>query len=333
MDLLTHGLLGAVAAAAIARRGGMRVAAVVGGLAGCLPDADVFIQSGADPLLVLDYHRHFTHSLLFMPLGALLVAVLVWPLVRRHIGFWPIWWYALPAYALAPLLDACTSYGTHLWWPFSERQEAWGFIAVFDPLFTLLVAISLWFGWRRRQRIWPCIGLSLAAAYLSVGAWQHARVAERTAELAQERGHRPEQVQVKPTLANLLLWRSVYRVGDQVHADAHRAGLAGVRSFSGQQAVLLSEADARDWAAGDHLLRRDLERFRKFSDGYLLRDARDPDYIGDARYAMLPDRLAPIWGIEKQTAGSVPRIRFIARRDTGPEVRERFFAMLLDRGG
>ena len=34
---------------------------------------------GGDALLVLDYHRHFTHALAFVPFGALIAALLLWP--------------------------------------------------------------------------------------------------------------------------------------------------------------------------------------------------------------------------------------------------------------
>jgi membrane-bound metal-dependent hydrolase YbcI (DUF457 family) len=36
---------------------------MAGAVAGLAPDIDAFIQSGDDALLVLDYHRHFTHAL------------------------------------------------------------------------------------------------------------------------------------------------------------------------------------------------------------------------------------------------------------------------------
>lgn len=331
MDLLTHGVLGAVLAATVARRGEIRVAAATGFLAGLLPDADAFIQTGSDPLLVLDYHRHFTHSLAFMPAGALIAALLAWPFARRYTSFGRLYLYALLGYALAPLMDACTSYGTHLWWPFSEDQVALGFIAVFDPVFTLAAAVPLWLGWRRWNPGWMHLGLVLAMTYLGIGALQHFRVEEQAMLLAQSRGHYPQRIHVKPTLANLLLWRSVYSVDDQIHADGHRAGLDGVRVYPGQRMPVLTEAQALAWTGGDPDLQRDLERFRRFSDGYLVLDAAQPAFVGDARYAMLPHMLAPIWGIERQPGGSLPRILFVTRRDTGAQVRTTFLDMLFGR--
>ena len=52
-------------------------------------------------------------------------------------------------YFAHPLLDACTSYGTHLWLPFSREPAAWNLVAVFDPAFTLLLAVPLWLFLRR----------------------------------------------------------------------------------------------------------------------------------------------------------------------------------------
>ena len=41
----------------------------------------------------------------------------------------------------------------------------------------------------------------------------------------------------------------------------------------------------------------DLERFEHFSNGYLIHDPYHPGFIGDFRYAMLPNTVAPLWGV------------------------------------
>jgi inner membrane protein len=143
MDIITQAALGATLATAVAPSRQRRLAAGIGLVAGVLPDFDTLIQSGNDPLLVLDFHRHFTHALAFIPVGALLAALLLWPFLRRRLGFGRMYLYSFAGYGLAGLLDACTSYGTQLWLPFSDERVAWNLIAVFDPLFTLLLLISL----------------------------------------------------------------------------------------------------------------------------------------------------------------------------------------------
>ena len=40
-------------------------------------------------------------------------------------------------YATHGLLDSCTSYGTQLFWPFSDVRVAWDTMSIVDPLFTV----------------------------------------------------------------------------------------------------------------------------------------------------------------------------------------------------
>ena len=67
MEPLTQATIGSAAAIALTRRHLSQRAFWIGALGGFLPDADVLIRSSDDPLLHLEYHRHFTHSLLFIP--------------------------------------------------------------------------------------------------------------------------------------------------------------------------------------------------------------------------------------------------------------------------
>src|SRR3990170_7760450 len=98
MDLLTHGLLGGTLAQSCSRKSETRAATTVGFLAALLADADALIRSSTDPLLTLEYHRQFTHSLIFIPFGALLASLILWSAFRafgRPIGYWRIYLYAL----------------------------------------------------------------------------------------------------------------------------------------------------------------------------------------------------------------------------------------------
>lgn len=40
-------------------------------------------------------------------------------------------------------LDACTSYGTVLFWPWSDKRISWDIIAIIDPLFTIILKYPL----------------------------------------------------------------------------------------------------------------------------------------------------------------------------------------------
>jgi inner membrane protein len=337
MDIVTHAVMGAVFAAGVAsfRADGeksalvkRRMGAAVGAAAGLLPDADALIQSGGDALLVLDYHRHFTHALAFVPFGALLAAALLWPLLRRRMSFATLYLCSFAGYLPHPLLDACTSYGTHLWLPFSERREAWNLIAVVDPLFTLLLAVPLFFFLRRPDSKAIRWGLALGLAYFSLSFFQQQRVEAAAVALAQARGHQATQLSVKPSMANLVLWRVLYVHDGRVQVDAFHVGLK-LRHYPGTSAALIDAAAAQKIAAGDAKRLRDIERFRLFSDGFIVQDRARPNFIGDARYAMQPTAIAPIWGIEWRGAGAATE--FVSRHDFSPAMRDDFLVMLLGR--
>ena len=142
MDPVSQGVVGGVAARPFASAKEKLIAVVVGALAGMAADLDVLIRSDTDPLLFLEYHRHFTHALIFIPIGALLCALLANFILsrlfsQRHIGFKQVYLWCFAGYATHALLDACTTYGTQLFWPFSDARIAWNNVSVVDPLFTI----------------------------------------------------------------------------------------------------------------------------------------------------------------------------------------------------
>ena len=329
---MTHGIFGATLAVAKAPQGEARVAAGIGFLAGMLADADVLIGSARDPLLVLGYHRHFTHALLFVPLGALLATAALWPLLRRHLGFARIYLYAFLGYALAGILDACTSYGTLLFWPFSGERVAFSIVAVVDPALTLAIALPLAIAVVRRRAAIARVGLALALCYLALGLLQRERAEAAARELAQQRGHEPRRLLVKPTLANLLLWRSIYIAGGRIHADGIRVGaLSPARIYPGESAALVVPAQDIPWAPPGSPALAQAERFAAQADGYLAWHPRSPRLLGDARYAMLPTSVEPLWGIEFDAANATAQVKLVSERTLTPEARQRFFDMLFGR--
>src|SRR5262245_52263378 len=120
MDTITHGLLGAAVAQSAFGKRLPRGAVMIGAFGAMLPDADIFIYSSNDPTVSWLFHRHFTHSLAFVPIGGL-VAALPFLFLTRFKDRKP--WVALAAiiaYATHAPLDIFTSYGTQWLWPFSN---------------------------------------------------------------------------------------------------------------------------------------------------------------------------------------------------------------------
>ena len=92
MDPISQASFGASLSQSFAKDGSKQaVALFIGALAGMVPDLDILIQSAKDPILFLEYHRQFTHSLVFIPFGALICALVFYPLIHSRWlqGRWP----------------------------------------------------------------------------------------------------------------------------------------------------------------------------------------------------------------------------------------------------
>ncbi len=332
MDIVTQGLLGGVMALAGARRKEVKIAALIGFAAGLLADADALIRSPGDPLLTIEFHRHFSHSLLFIPMGALIAALILWPFLRRHIAPGRLYLYAFLGYAASGLLDACTSYGTLLFWPFSDERIAWNLISIVDPVFSLTLLAAIVYAVRKARPQAAWVGLGLAGVYLAVAVVQHQRAEGVAQTLIQQRGHTAVRHVVKPTMANLLLWRSIYESDGYFYVDAVRVGLfSEPRVYRGEQVVKFAAAQHLPQLQPGSALAQDITRFTHFSAGFVALDPTRPAVLIDVRYSMLPTSLLPLWGIEMTLDNQNRHSLFVNYRDFSPDDRGRFIAMLAGR--
>ncbi|MEJ2328400.1 MAG: metal-dependent hydrolase [Gammaproteobacteria bacterium] len=331
MDVLTQGLVGGVLAQSLARKNEKKIATLVGVVAGLLADADILIRSSSDPLLNIEYHRHFTHSLVFIPVGAAIAMLLLWPFVRRYLSARRLYLFSLAGFSMSGVLDAFTSYGTHLFWPFSDERVALNIISIVDPVFTLILLVTLLTGLRLGHRKVAFAGLVLCMMYLGIGFVQSQRAGQVAEDLRDKRGHLATQSVVKPTLANLVLWRSVYIHEDRIHVDAIRVGLFDAGRVIEGESVARFSLD-RDLPQLDEssVLYTDIVRFLSFSDGYVALDPMQANVLGDIRYSMLPVSARPLWGIVIDPDRPQVHADYRFFRDSSPSVRESFLSLLLD---
>jgi len=159
MDPISQGIVGAVLAQSKAKKNSIIKIGVIGFMAGMVPDLDVLIKSSTDPILSLEYHRQFTHSLLFIPFGAMIVALMIFPLIKRSLSFKTIYVASFLGYATHGLLDACTSYGTLLYWPLSNERVTWKSISVVDPLFIIPNIVLVITAMITRKRLFSFIAI------------------------------------------------------------------------------------------------------------------------------------------------------------------------------
>ncbi len=332
MDPVSQAALGAAAAQSAARGRKLRAAAVVGALGGMAPDLDVLIRSSEDPLLFLEYHRQFTHALIFIPVGGFIVAMVVHALfARRWLGFRETWLFCTLGYATHGLLDACTSYGTMLLWPFTNERFAWNLVSVIDPLYTVpLLACLAWALWRRRRAAVAC-ALAWALVYPGLGLIQRERAVAEGLEQARARGHEPTRIEAKPSFANIVLWKIVYEADGRFYVDTVRAGRA-LRFFPGESVPRLDPARDLAWLDPASQQARDVARFQWFSNDYLALHPDDPLRVIDMRYSIVPNEIEPLWAIRLDPGkGPAEHVDYVASRDVSDERLQRFERMLLDR--
>jgi len=328
MDPISQAVVGSALAQSVSTRNTLRAMAFIGALGALLPDVDVLIRSTDDPLLTLDYHRHFTHALIFSPIGALLAALIAGFFVRRWLSFGQTYVAALLGYASAPLIDAATSYGTYLLWPFSDSRIAWNIISIIDPLFTLPLLVLCGLAFARRRVRWARIAIAFGCVYLGFGAVQLQRAEQAALALIESRGHSVERLTVRPSFGNLLVWRLVYQEQGRFIVAAVNIDLfQRPRWYSGGEQLVVQLADFATVSA-DSVLGQDLQRFAYFSNNYLVQHPAQPGVLGDIRYAMLPDSDKPLWGIRFDPNRPEQHAEFVTFRATEDHVWRQLWRML-----
>jgi len=329
MDPISQGFLGAIFTQSASKKREIRRATLIGFGAGMLADLDILIRSFSDPLLAVDYHRQFTHSLIFIPIGGFIAAVIFWLIFRKKIKFKKIYFYSTLGYATHCLLDACTTYGTELFWPFSDLKVAWNIVSVVDPLFTLVLAAFVIIGVKRKSVYISRIGLLFCISYLLFGLYQQQRAEKFLLNAAALRGHSVENILVHPTLGNLVLWRGIYQADGIYYVDAVRIGI-----FSDEilyQGSSIEKFDLSRSIAGidkDSVLYDDIKRFSHFTNDYLVIVPGTTDVLGDLRYSALPSGVQPLWGIkiDKQKPGR--HIKFLNTFDVDSTKLNTFWKMI-----
>ena len=330
MDPVTQSVVGATIPQVLSRPQTLLAATLCGALSGMAPDLDTLIRSGTDPLLYLQYHRQFTHSLAFIPLGSLICAILFYFLFGRRwqISFKLTYMFCFLGYGTHGLLDACTSYGTQLLWPFSDERFAWNVVSIIDPIFTLPLLALIGIGLLRRKPLFGKIALVWIAAYLGFGWLQNTRVEGVGYQLAADRGHTPVELSVKPSFANLLLWKVIYKVEGGYYTDAVRAGFI-LKVYPGAFIPALNIERDLPWLDPNSQQADDLKRFEWFSRGYLAMSPDNPYRVTDMRYSLVPNEGNGMWSIWfDPQADKKSHVRITPDRDTTQPKRDKFARML-----
>jgi inner membrane protein len=211
------------------------------------------------------------------------------------------------------LLDAATSYGTQLLWPFSRHRAGWDVIAIIDPVVTLALLIGLTWALLKRRVAPVAVALIGCGSYIGWGALQHARASTALHRVAAARGHTVVRFEAMPTLANNVVWRALYLHEGQIFSDRIRVGWFSPATV--REGWSLPQVREQDLAPGESVRnqRRSFQRFAWFSEHWVARSPTDPSVVADMRYSLSIEAFDPIWGIRFNPVGQPAEVSWINR--------------------
>ena len=228
----------------------------------------------------------------------------------------PVYIVSTLAYATHGLVDATTSYGTQLYWPFSNERVAFNLISVIDPLFTLPILMLLFFSISKKSYFLSILSVIWIFSYYSLGKYQEQRVTKYMMETISERGHKPDSLLIKPSFANIIVWKSIYEDNDVYYVDAIKVGLEEIY-LGGTSIEKLNIDKSFPWLDKTSQQAIDIKRFRWFANGYLAVSPLNSSHIIDVRYSTLPNKVLPLWSIAlEKTAQSNEHIKYVTSRST-----------------
>lgn len=180
------------------------------------PDLDI-LCAVAGPASYLRYHRGPTHSVLGVPILALLVAALAMLAARKSFSWGRAYVLALIGVASNPLLDYLNAYGVRLLWPFSERWFNADLFYIVDAWVWVLLALCLavpWISALVSSEIGAQAGKGRAVAVvvlcsLSLYGFGRYLLHERAVAVLDSRIYQsetPRRVAAMPTAANPFRW-------------------------------------------------------------------------------------------------------------------------------
>lgn len=305
MDTLTHALSGALLARAIAparhprtvasrremRVFGPRVAVwqsvVVGLAAAAFPDSDVVLKWVSD-LAYLRGHRGITHSLIMLPLWAMLLGALAASAFRNRAAWKRYSWIAGAAIAIHIAGDWITQFGTMLLAPLSDARFGLGTTFIIDLVLSgIIVGGLLASALLPRSRLPAVAALALLPAWVGVSHVGKNEALAVAREYAQRHGIEAQRIDAAPRPASPFNWTVLVFDGRYYH-------VAHVNTRRSEPLVAGTD---------DHFLRRfsapyapahlaQWERLSKFGEGSSAEIAREvwqhPDFGFFRWFAMFP---------------------------------------------
>ena len=283
MDSVTQIVLGAAVGEAVLGRKIGNKAIVLGAIAGTIPDLDVLASNFTDTVTALEMHRGFTHSIVFALVFGLFFGRLLslWD-KRATLKQWSLFWFL--CFVTHPLLDAHTTWGTQLFWPFDLRLE-YKNIFVIDPLYTLpfLIFVILAMFQKRessKRRRFNNLGLIVSSAYMLITIILKGITYIKFENALEEQNIAYLEMDTKPSPLNSILWTA--------NVETEDAFLIGDYSFFDTKPIQFSSHPKNHKALGNLAEEEKVQRLIKITKGwYTVSERKDGIYLNDLRFGMM----------------------------------------------
>ena len=220
MDSLTQIVLGAsVAEATLGKKIGNK-AILLGAIAGTIPDLDIVARFFVDDLSASVMHRGFSHSLLFPFLSAPLLAWCSKKIYSSYsnVSFYD--WFKMFFLAIIthPLLDAQTTWGTQLFWPFESRIAIEN-IFIIDPLYTIpflifLILTACQNRLSKKRKVFNSLGLIISSTYLLITLSFKGVAHYNIAKALDDNNIEYNDINTRATYFNSILWSGQIELED-----------------------------------------------------------------------------------------------------------------------
>ena len=285
MDSLTQIVLGAAVGEAVLGRKVGNKAMLYGAIAGTIPDLDVLARFFVDTVTATEWHRGFSHSIFFSVLFAPVFGWLIWKINPKSTATFKDWsWLMFWGLFTHPVLDAFTTWGTQLFWPFKTRL-AFQNIFVIDPLYTLPFLAFLILTMfqkqtspkRRKYNNW---GLIISSTYLLMTLVLKGFAYKKFEDNLEKQGVSYQEMDIRPAPFSTILWTA--------NIDTKNAYLIGNYSFFDSQAITFESYPKNRELLGDLVTNDKVQRLIDIAEGwYTISKDKDQLLFNDLRFGLL----------------------------------------------
>jgi len=240
MDSITQIVVGIATVEAVAGKELKNKSFLLGAILGTLPDLDVWIGKLFSYEMELAFHRSFTHSILGILVLSPLIAFILFK-IWQQLSFKKWMLVVAATFATHILIDLFTSWGVQLLYPLPDRFS-FKTIFVVDLFYTIPWIICLILVFRRKEfshrlRLLK-IGFFVSSSYLLLTVFIKLYVVNQVEKALQSKAISIENLIVKPTFSNCILWN--------VNVKTEDAYLIGNYSLLDSQPFRVAETYPRD---------------------------------------------------------------------------------------